>query len=313
MKKKVNKVEGDLDIPLKDIIANTDLNLGLDFDLSEESSLEKEHVDLLLDQGLENNYEAKVNQDRQSGAGWDNIVLSDSRDLTIRSSKRQLKGMQESKLFDAHDYQEKRIVHPGMQNPEIMNTFREIRTKLIQSSEKKNFVLMVVSLRDGMGASFCSVNVAAAFSLEGQKTSLIIDCNLRNSKLDNIFPGEYDFGLTDYLDDGDINIESILYPTGITRMRYIPIGNKRETIGEFFSSDKMSEFISQIKRRYSDRYIIINSPPVETSADAAILSDICDYILIVIPYAKISNSRLTKAIAMLPKDKIVGLVINNKA
>ena len=259
-----------LDSSLKDASVYPDSSLELD--LTVEASIDSERVDFLLEQAYTGDNKPEKSIHDKGGSEWNDVVLSDSRDLTVRSTKQLLKKMQENKLFDAHDYQEKRIVHPSMQKSEIMNTFREIRTKLLQSSGRKNFVLMVVSLRDEMGSSFCAANIGTAFSFEGQKTSLVIDCNLKKSKLNNTFPGEYKHGLTDYLDDGDIEIEDIIYPTGISRMRYIPIGNRSETIGEFFSSDKMSEFLLQIKKRYSDRYIIVNSPPVETSADAAILS-----------------------------------------
>ena len=50
---------------------------------------------------------------------------------------------------------------------------------------------------------------------------------------------------------------------------------------------------------------------VEVTADAAILSEVADQIVVVVPYGKISNSRLQKALKLLPKKKIAGLVVND--
>lgn len=240
------------------------------------------------------------------------LITRPASDVTVRAGRRNLDRLRENIFQDAHDYQEKRIVHPEMENYEILNAFREIRTKLIQSSKGKNQVVMIVSLRQGMGTTFSAINLAAAFSYEGEKTSLLIDCDQHKNKLEKVFSHNVEYGLTDYLDDNDVNIEKIIHPTGINRMRYIPIGHRKETVAEFFSSEKMRNFIINLKNRYSDRYIIMSTPPLEVTADAAILSEVADKIVVVLPYANVSNQRLKKALRLLPKDKIIGFVINNK-
>jgi len=169
---------------------------------------------------------------------------------------------------------------------------------------------MVVSLAHNMGGTFFAVNIGAAFSYEGQKTSLLIDCNQRRPKLNRLFDKDTKYGLTDYLHDSRIGANTIIYPTGIYRMNFIPIGNRKNAGGEFLSSERMQEFIHILKKRYADRYVILNAPPLEVSADAAILSEVADYIVIVVPYGKVTNSRIKKAVKLLPKEKIAGIVLN---
>lgn len=303
-----NSKKQDNVVQIDQILNNSETRL--DVDLTDESSF----VDFEEGCYPETNSD-KIKNDLDSG-----VHLSESRelitrpasDVTIRNGRRKLDLLRDNKFRDAYDFQEKRIVHPDMEKYEILNAFREIRTKLIQNSEGKNQVVMVVSLQHGMGTTFSSINLAAAFSYEGEKTSLIIDCDQHKKKLDKIFSAEINYGLTDYLDDNNISIEKIIYPTGINRMRYIPIGYRKETFGEFFSSEKMRSFIINLKKRYSDRYIILNTPPMEVTADAAILSEVADKIVVILPYANVTNQRLKKALRLLPKDKIIGFVINNK-
>ena len=240
------------------------------------------------------------------------LVTRPNSDVTVRFGKRHLEKMRENKLLDVHDFQEKRIVHPDMERFEILNAFREVRTKILQRSKGENQVIMVVSLQHEMGTTFSSVNLAAAFSYEGEKTSLLIDCDQHRRKLEKYFNEDVEYGLSDYLVDNQIDIEEIIHQTGISRMRYIPIGQRKSMDGEFFSSERMSDFITQVKKRYSDRFIILNTPPLEVTADAAILSEVADLILIVLPYGKVSQQRLKKSIKLLPKEKIIGIVINNK-
>jgi len=238
--------------------------------------------------------------------------LQDRQELTLRSGKRHLEKIRSSGYMDLFESQAKRIIHPDMDDYSIMNSFREIRTHLIQKSPGKNFVLMVVSLAHDMGATFFSVNIGAAFSYEGQKTSLLVDCNQRKPKLNRLFDTETRYGLRDYLHDPKIRSKNIIYPTGIYRMNFIPIGHRSNEKKEFLSSERMQEFIGIIKRRYADRYIILNAPPLETSADAAILSEVVDYIVVVVPYGRVTESRISKALKLLPQEKIAGIILNKR-
>ena len=261
--------------------------------------------------------------DRTSGDGFretpldislvtDLVPVQDGQELTAPSSKRRLEKIPESGYLDVFKSKEKRIIHPDMDDQSVLDSFRKIRTGLIHKSAGKNFVLMVVSLAHDMGSTFTSVNIGAAFSYEGQKTSLLMDCNQQKPKLDKLFEIKMGYGLTDYIYDSRIDAIKIIYPTGINRMNFIPIGHRKNNTGEFLSSERLQEFIGILKRRYTDRYIILNAPPLEVSADAAILSEVVDYILIVVPYGKVSKSRINKAVNLLPKEKIAGIILNKQ-
>ena len=102
-------------------------------------------------------------------------------------SIQQIRQMAEVDLLSAQELEERKIINPSTQNKAFLNTFREIRTKMIQSSSKKNFVAMVSSVVHGGGATFIAVNLAAAFALDQSKTALFIDCNLYEPSLDKLF------------------------------------------------------------------------------------------------------------------------------
>ena len=239
-------------------------------------------------------------------------LFQNKKELTLYSGKDNLKKIRNNDHLNVLELQAKRIIHPDMDDYSILNRFREIRTQLIHKSPRKNFVLMVVSLAHDMGATFCAVNIGAAFSYEGQRTSLLVDCNQQNPKLDSLFNTETKFGLCDYLYDPKIRSRNIVYPTGIYRMSFIPIGNRSNVGEEFLSSERMQEFIGVLKRRYADRYIILNAPPLEVSADAAIMSNAADFIVLVVPYGRVTKGRIEKAIKLLPKEKIAGIVLNKR-
>ena len=239
------------------------------------------------------------------------VHLPDSNDITLQSAKKYLQKMGGAEHLNAFQLQNKRIIHPDMDDYSIMNSYREIRTRLLQKSDGKNFVLMIVSANHNMGTTFNSVNLAAAFSYEGGKTSLIVDCNQHRPKLNGIFKQDVSYGLNDYLNDSNLPLEKIIYPTGISRMRFIPMSSRKGGGDEFASSERMKGTVRELKRRFADRYIFLNTPPLEVSADAAILSEIADFIVVVVPYGRATKARMKKAVKHLPKEKVMGYIINN--
>ncbi|HAC28674.1 MAG TPA: polysaccharide biosynthesis protein, partial [Marinobacter hydrocarbonoclasticus] len=195
--------------------------------------------------------------------------------------------MQEPRRLTQDDLDERRIIYPESRNRALVNRFRDLRTKLLEVSGGNNFTLVVSGASSGAGSSFVALNLAAAFAFDQAKTALIIDCNLREPSLHSTLDVMPETGLTDFLDDPDYDIARILYPTGIPRLRLIPAGSRRETPAEFFTSFRMKQFLQAIRRRYPDRFIVLDTAPISESPDARILTELCDYAMLVVPHGKI--------------------------
>ncbi|GGC73004.1 polysaccharide biosynthesis protein [Marinobacter halophilus] len=223
---------------------------------------------------------------------------------------KQIVRMQEPRRLTPDDLDERRIIYPESRNRKLVNHFRNLRTKLLEKSGGNNFTLVVSGASSGAGASFVALNLAAAFAFDQSKTALIIDCNLREPALHSTLDIIPDAGLTDFLDDSDFDIGRILYPTGIPRLRLIPAGSRRENPAEFFTSFRMKQFLQAVRRRYPDRFIVLDTAPISESPDARILADLCDYAMLVVPHGRITVSGVEQAASAFNTEKFVGAVIN---
>ena len=219
--------------------------------------------------------------------------------------------MGEVDRFSPTELEKLKIVNGSMGNVKILNTFRELRTQLLKKNDKKNFVCMVSSISHGGGASYVAKNLAAVFALDKAKTSMLIDANLYSPSLHELIIGEAETGITDYLSNSDLHIKDVVYATGIPRLRVVPIGGNSEGAAEYFSSEKMQEFMDEISSRYTDRYIFIDAPPVVDSSEARILTEISDMVLLVVPHGRATSDQVETAIASVDAEKLVGLVYNN--
>jgi Mrp family chromosome partitioning ATPase len=209
------------------------------------------------------------------------------------------------------DCERKRLIHREASVRSQSDAFRGIRTRLVEMAGDSNFITLVVAVSPRSGGSFVTRNLAAAFAFDESKTSLLVDCNLRypdQHKALGIEPRTG--GLIDFLEHPARGIASIMYPTGVPRLRLIPAGKARENSGEYFSSFRMRAVLDSLRCRYADRYLFLDGPPVKGSPDARILADLADFVVVVAGYGRDTPTAIQQAVANFDPAKVAGVVFN---
>ncbi len=222
-----------------------------------------------------------------------------------------IKDMAEVTLITQDELTALKVIYPGMKQREILNIFRDLRTRLMQKSKGDNFVLLVSSLNSGGGSSFVAMNTAASFALDDRKTAIYIDCNFENSFANKLLKDSHDHGLMDYLENPQLDPKDIIYSAGIPRVRIIPPGRGGETSVEKLASPRMQELVAMLKLRYPDRFIVLDVPPVSDSSLARILSHAADMAILVVPFGKVTPSQILSGVDAVGESKFAGLVFNH--
>jgi len=248
-----------------------------------------------------------------------NIVTTPSAQVTdfnklsvVRKSSpsTDIKLMDNETSFSPDELSELRIVSPLIRDDKVANSFRDLRTKLLQKSQGENFIVMITSSVSHKNNGSTLINLASAFSFVDTKTSLVIDCDLTHPTLDEKLNKQTDVGLIDYLENENIDVESIIYSTGIDRLRLIPAGFTHEPAAEYFTSARMCDLMKNLLFRYSDRYIFIHAAPITESADARILSELCDLIILEVPYGTSTTDKIKEAVDDINPKKFAGVVFD---
>lgn len=225
--------------------------------------------------------------------------------------REQIRNMSSGGLWFPDELIDRKIIYAGMRQRDILNSFRELRFRLLKKTKSDNVVILVSSLIEGGGGSLVAFNLAATFALDPQKTALYIDCNPHNSTAEKYILGTVDKGLQQYLSNYEITLENIIYPSGVERLRVIPSGDSTHSAAEFFNSKRMEILIREVKGRYPDRFIVLDAPSVEYSTEARIIAQFCDYALLVVPFGASTTPQVLSAIDAVGKDRFVGLVFNH--
>lgn len=228
----------------------------------------------------------------------------------IVSSRNEISMMSQKDVFTAKDYLSKRLIYSNMSDTILLNKYRNLRTRLLATAEKENFVTLVTSVLPGGGSSLVAANLAATFAFDEAKTALLVDANIHHPTLSSILEVESEKGLIDYLESEEWHEDEILCETRIPRLRFVPSGLVRENSAEYFTSNRMKKFMKRLVSRYPDRYPIIDAPSISYSADTQILTELCDKVLLVVKYGQCSEEEIRKAAIAIGKEKFAGVILN---
>jgi exopolysaccharide/PEP-CTERM locus tyrosine autokinase len=169
--------------------------------------------------------------------------------------------------------------------------------------------ILVTSSLPGEGKSFVSANLAVSIAMNINKHVLLIDCDLRKPDLHHVFGFGDVPGLSDHLAERR-SLDSLLLKTTVEKLTLLPGGPIPPNPSELASSERMSAMLEEVKHRYQDRLIVIDSPPPGLAAETSFLARQVDGVLLVVKYGKTPKEDVEDLMVTVGSDKILGVVIN---
>ncbi|MCF8092915.1 MAG: polysaccharide biosynthesis tyrosine autokinase [Desulfotignum sp.] len=169
--------------------------------------------------------------------------------------------------------------------------------------------IMITSPSPDEGKSFVSANLAVSIAKSIDEYVLLMDCDLRAPCLHQMFDTGEGQGLSDHLSRA-IPLSSLLKKTFISKLTLLPAGTIPPNPSELLSSEQMRILLHEVKSRYSDRYVIIDTPPPYITSETNAIARIVDGIIIVIRYGKTRKKEVEDIIDIYGKEKILGVIKN---
>lgn len=193
----------------------------------------------------------------------------------------------------------------------IAEAFRAVRTSLLFASpeDKPLKVIMATSALPEEGKSFFISNLSQIFCQMNEKI-ILIDMDMRRPKINKCFNLDLKNGLSDFL-AGKLGSETVIKTTSIPHLSVITAGTISPNPSELLSSNKLKSLLEELKTKF-DR-VIIDAPPILSVADASILVNIVDGVVMVIKGGATRLEAVVRAKQKIleAKGKITGVVVNN--
>ena len=186
--------------------------------------------------------------------------------------------------------------------------YRALRTTLLLSAaEKPPKKILVTSVRMEEGKTTTATNTAMALAQLGNSV-VLVDCDLRNPSLHDVFGTSHNCGVSTYL-TRSVAMDTVTRTVG-QNLRLIVSGAIPPNPSELLSCEKMKQMLAELTERYD--HIVIDSPPLGSVTDAAILSTMVDGVILVVHGGRNSRQAVQRACYELSAvgARIFGIVLN---
>jgi capsular exopolysaccharide synthesis family protein len=193
-------------------------------------------------------------------------------------------------------------------SPHGAEQFRTLRSRLYQlRSNQPLRTVLVTSSVPAEGKTFVTNNLAQAIVRQPDRRALVIDADLRCARMHVPLGAPAAPGLTDYL-RGEADEMSIIQHGLEGNLCFIPGGNEVTNPSELLSNGQLRKLLDRLKPVFD--WILLDSPPCVPVADASILADICDGVLLVLKAGSTPLEVAQKASQELSGRNVIGVVLN---
>jgi capsular exopolysaccharide synthesis family protein len=186
--------------------------------------------------------------------------------------------------------------------------FRTLRSRLFKIRERQKLrSVLVTSALPTEGKTFVASNLAQAFGRQHERRAILIDADLRKSRLHMTLGAPPTPGLTDYL-RGEFDELSIIQRGPQENLCFIPGGKPASNPAELIGNGRLPVLIQKLAAVFD--WIIVDSPPVIPVSDASLLAEMCDGVLMVV-MADVTPYDMAQKACLEFRDKhLLGAVLN---
>lgn len=186
--------------------------------------------------------------------------------------------------------------------------FRTLRSRLYRLREKNPIrTLLITSTVPGEGKTFVALNLALAIARQHERRALLIDADLRASRLHVRLGAPSAPGLSDYL-SGRADEFAILQADPKVELFLVPAGRSVQNPSELLANGGLKRFLDGMSPIFD--WVIIDAPPVLAVADPGIIAEFCDGVLVVVRAGETAHDLVKTTLQELRGNNLLGVVLN---
>jgi len=224
-------------------------------------------------------------------------------------------------LYDVNHEAFADLPSPAINNPFLVTAdnkyspaaeqYRKLKSSIVRLAQLGRFdkSLMVTSAIGGEGKTLTSINLAITLAQEFDHTVLLVEADIRRPTVMKYMGLEATAGLTDCVLDS-IDVGEVLVKVGIGKLSVLPAGRAVPNPVELFSSNRMQNLLVEIKNRYPDRYVIVDTTPLLPFAEPQFIANVVGGVLFVVREGYTPMDKVSKALGLLKNHNLLGVVCN---
>ena len=194
-------------------------------------------------------------------------------------------------------------------NYQAEEAFKTLRTNILFCGNDVK-VIALTSCTPDEGKSTVSMRLALSLAESGKKT-LMLDTDMRKSvTLNSIHrQGQEIFGLSHFL-SGQKTLNDVIYETDVENFFLVTSGSFPPNPAELLASKRFADMLTALRKVFD--YIIVDTPPLGSVIDGAVVAEQCDGAALVVESGVISYRFCRDVIDQLKRSNkpILGVILN---
>ena len=189
--------------------------------------------------------------------------------------------------------------------------YRSLRTNTVNLIGHTGARSVVVAGSAGIAAGEAAANLALALG-DADRTVLLIDADLHEGRLDELFAVPAGPGLVEVLRDGT-DVETVLQRLGDGQVELLPDGGRSDDPSGLLQSPRTASLLRDAEQRYDA--VIVAAPGLPAVTDAAVLSGLARATLLVVPSGVARRSEVVAAASAIERagGRVVGVVLMRRS
>ncbi len=169
-------------------------------------------------------------------------------------------------------------------------------------------VIVVTSAVPAEGKTMTSVNLALAMGERRDRTTLLLDADMRRPAVSRYITPAPKLGLSEVL-SGGAPLDHALLEMKDVRLTVLPAGAANPSPLDLLRSDYLGTLVMELRRRF-DR-IVIDTPPAVPFADAGVINRRADGALLVVRAGQTPRPMIDRALECLGDGLVLGAILND--
>jgi protein-tyrosine kinase len=219
--------------------------------------------------------------------------------------------------IDLAALREQGFILPDSPTTVVAEEFRIIKRQLLQNAMatgpnaiRNGNLILVCSSQPNEGKTFCAINLALSIASERDLTVMLVDADFAKPEILSTLGLEGGKGLLDLIIEPELDLADCLIRTNIENLSVLPAGRQHNLTTELLASERMGQIVEDIAKRYSDRIIVIDSPPVLASSAAPVLAMHVGQTVYVVEAETTREAEVREGLGMLASCRNIQLLLN---
>lgn len=175
-------------------------------------------------------------------------------------------------------------------------------------------LIQITSSVAGEGKTFTAFNLAMSIAMEHDFTALLVDADLTERRLTRLTGLTGQPGLTDVLENSNMDLSQVIYRPNVERLAVLPAGSAHVRATELIASNTMHRITEELATRYPDRVILFDSTPLCLDSQAATLAGHMGQVVIVVEAGRTPEKIVRESTGMIDQSAArVGLLLNKSS